>query len=83
MCAYTKAIHTADLEVILVTRNYLIGERLTFADITSTSVIFLPSRTPLASQLRAVYPKIHLCFEQPAPAEALEKQKTQESRKSR
>ncbi|KAI6110196.1 hypothetical protein EDD16DRAFT_1522363 [Pisolithus croceorrhizus] len=54
---YKRSIHTADLEIILVTRTYLIGERLTLADITSTSVIFFPSKYPFDAPAARHVPK--------------------------
>ncbi|KAI6022936.1 hypothetical protein PISMIDRAFT_677455 [Pisolithus microcarpus 441] len=65
---YNKAIHTvlterqlrgySTLETILLTRTYLVGERLTLADITIASVIFLSVSYTLDAPLRARYPNI-------------------------
>ncbi|KAI6143469.1 hypothetical protein BKA82DRAFT_139964, partial [Pisolithus tinctorius] len=65
---YNKAIHTTmterqirgfnSLETILLTRTYLVGERLTLADITVASVIFLAVSYTLDAPLRAKYPNI-------------------------
>ncbi|KAI5990390.1 hypothetical protein EDD15DRAFT_1161175 [Pisolithus albus] len=65
---YNKAIHTAQterqlrgyntLETILLTRTYLVGDRLTLADITIASVIFLSVSYTLDAPLRAKYPNI-------------------------
>ncbi|KAI6037958.1 hypothetical protein EDC04DRAFT_2698938 [Pisolithus marmoratus] len=66
--AYNKAIHTSmtdrqlrgcnTLETILLTRTYLVGERLTLADITVASVIFMAVSYTVDAPLRAKYPNV-------------------------
>ncbi|KAI6161526.1 glutathione S-transferase C-terminal-like protein, partial [Pisolithus thermaeus] len=65
---YNKGIHTtlaesqlrgfSTLETILLTRTYLVGERLTLADITVASVTFLSVSYTLDAPLRARYPNV-------------------------